>query len=124
MVWQSMRHGHTLQLALTRLLQDGEYGSTKSTAAEIASGFPLIVTAAERRAHAVYYSFTLLCIGLLVLLVVVLIESHRWRSTITTESEVSYTLPGSALTTVRQIVMSNMHDYCCPAGLACAHDQV
>ena len=90
---QSVRPGHNSQLALTRLLQDGEYGSTKSTAAEIASGFPLIVTAAERRAHAVYYSFTLLCIGLLVLLVVVLIESHRWRSTITTESEVSFATP-------------------------------
>lgn len=64
-------------------------GGNKSAPADIASGMPLLVTAADRRARAVYYSFTLLCIGLAVLLVVVLVESHRWRSTITNESAVS-----------------------------------
>ena len=62
---------------------------TKTPAAAIASGMPLIVTAADRRARAVYYSFTLLCIGLLVLLVVVLVESHKWRTTVSSESQVN-----------------------------------
>ena len=61
----------------------------KSGSNEIASGMPLLVTAADRRARAVYYSFTLVCIGLAVLLVVILVESHRWRTTITNESAVS-----------------------------------
>lgn len=63
--------------------------TVKNSAAAIASGFPLIVTAADKRARAVYYSFTLLCVGLLVLLIVVLVESHKWRNTIQTESQVN-----------------------------------
>ena len=66
----------------------GGHTTNKTPAAAIASGMPLLVTAADRRARAVYYSFTLLCIGLLVLLVVVLVESHKWRTTISSESEV------------------------------------
>lgn len=65
---------------------------SKSAPHDIASGMPLLVTAADRRARAVYYSFTLLCIGLAVLLVVILVESHRWRTTITNESTVSFIL--------------------------------
>ena len=56
--------------------------------ADIASGMPLLVTAADRRARAIYYSFTLVCIGLLVVLIVILIESHKWRNTVATESKV------------------------------------
>lgn len=67
-------------------------GGSKSSSNDVASGMPLLVTAADRRARAVYYSFTLVCIGLAVLLVVILVESHRWRSTITTESAVSLSL--------------------------------
>ena len=50
---------------------------------------PLFVTAAAVRARALTYCFTLLCVGLLVLLIVVLVESHKWRTTITSESQVA-----------------------------------
>ena len=79
-------------MALEAIMTDWKFfvqEHQKPASNEIASGMPLLVTAADRRARAVYYSFTLVCIGLAVLLVVILVESHRWRTTITNESAVS-----------------------------------
>ncbi|KAK9818024.1 hypothetical protein WJX72_005848 [[Myrmecia] bisecta] len=78
-----------LQQAYSSLNQASDYKTAvawRNGAQEIATRLPVIGTAAQTRARAVYYGFSVVLVGLAVLVYIILRESRLWRETVAAES--------------------------------------